>query len=152
MGHDYGEIWDAEQIYGCVCNPGFGGYDCSECKQKFRTSLPPIGTRLHCATVPMISIDKCPHGDDPLTTGQFTEIKILQCSTDDSDPTFKIKYQREEFTARGDWTVSDWEAAFNVIQACFWSDCMQDYHSFNIPPPFTAGHASSYDGSGHIFR
>ncbi len=34
MGHDYGDSWDAKLVYGCNCNPGFGGYDCSECKLK----------------------------------------------------------------------------------------------------------------------
>lgn len=36
-------LWDAEKIQGCVCDPGYSGYDCSD--------------RL------------CPKGDDPLNTG-----------------------------------------------------------------------------------
>lgn len=46
-------VWDANKIYGCKCDPLYGGYDCSE-----RT----------CAT-----------GDDPLTTGEVNEIQLIKC-------------------------------------------------------------------------
>ena len=46
--------WDADKIFGCVCDYGWTGYDCS-----LRT---------------------CPSGDDPLTTGQVTEIQVMSCT------------------------------------------------------------------------
>lgn len=47
-------LWDADRIYGCVCDIGWYGADCSK-----RT---------------------CPLGDDPLTTGQLPEMQILSCT------------------------------------------------------------------------
>uniref|UniRef100_A0A7S3JTR5 EGF-like domain-containing protein n=1 Tax=Aureoumbra lagunensis TaxID=44058 RepID=A0A7S3JTR5_9STRA len=44
--------WDADMIFGCACDKGFGGYDCSEYL--------------------------CPKGDDPLTPG-VDEIQIIDC-------------------------------------------------------------------------
>ena len=46
-------LWDADKIYGCLCDDGFEGYDCS---------------KKACAT-----------GDDPLTTGQVDEVQIIDC-------------------------------------------------------------------------
>eukprot|EP00607_Mallomonas_marina_P010923 CAMPEP_0182422812 /NCGR_PEP_ID=MMETSP1167-20130531/8612_1 /TAXON_ID=2988 /ORGANISM="Mallomonas Sp, Strain CCMP3275" /LENGTH=592 /DNA_ID=CAMNT_0024601197 /DNA_START=334 /DNA_END=2112 /DNA_ORIENTATION=+ len=60
--HPYQGIWDANMIYGCVCDTGYYGPDCSQ--------------------------RRCPTGDDPLTgTGtntaanpnQFNEIQKLTC-------------------------------------------------------------------------
>jgi len=51
----YDLVWDSEKIYGCLCDDGYGGYDCS-----LRT---------------------CPAGDDPLTTdGNLQEVQLLRCS------------------------------------------------------------------------
>ena len=48
------DIWDADKIYGCQCDEGFTGYDCS--------------------------IRVCPVGDDPLTTSENNdEIQLLRC-------------------------------------------------------------------------
>lgn len=41
-------------IYGCVCDAGYSGFDCS--------------------------IKNCPTGDDPLTTGQVNEVQLIKCS------------------------------------------------------------------------
>jgi hypothetical protein len=51
--YSYDSVWDANKIHGCLCDPSFGGYDCSEFL--------------------------CPDGDDPLTTGQVNEIQYLRC-------------------------------------------------------------------------
>jgi len=48
--------WEASRIYGCQCEPGWGGYDCS--------------------------LRECPTGDDPLTTGQQDEVQVLECFCD----------------------------------------------------------------------
>lgn len=47
-------LWDADKIYGCKCDDGYTGFDCS--------------------------LRVCPHGDDPLTTsGEYDEIQLLRC-------------------------------------------------------------------------
>lgn len=51
--YTYTSIWDADMIYGCLCDDGWTGYDCS--------------TRT------------CPVGDDPRTTGQQYERVQLYC-------------------------------------------------------------------------
>lgn len=50
----YTSPWDADKIFGCVCDPGYAGYDCSELE--------------------------CPRGDDPVTTGQRNEQLQLACA------------------------------------------------------------------------
>eukprot|EP00957_Ditylum_brightwellii_P148284 11289900-Ditylum_brightwellii.AAC.1 len=49
----YDYVWDAHKIYGCVCDYGYAGYDCS-----MRT---------------------CPRGDDPMTPGGNQEVQLLHC-------------------------------------------------------------------------
>ena len=64
----YDQVWDAEKIYGCVCDEGFSGYDCS--------------------------LFDCPTGDDPLTTGQVDEVQLLKCTSDPSlDGTFALYFK-----------------------------------------------------------
>lgn len=46
--------WDADKLYGCVCDVGFKGGDCS--------------------------LRECPRGDDPLTTGQEDEVQVVYCT------------------------------------------------------------------------
>jgi hypothetical protein len=43
--------WDAAKIYGCKCDAGYSGYDCS--------------------------LKVCPKGDDPLTVDQKNEVQLL---------------------------------------------------------------------------
>jgi len=58
-GFSYGAIpnnpltWDANMVYGCFCDTGYQGYDCS--------------------------LKTCPVGDDPLTVNQFDERQIINC-------------------------------------------------------------------------
>ena len=49
----YESVWDAEKFFGCVCDEGYTGYDCS--------------------------VQTCPEGDDPLTTGQVNEVQLIKC-------------------------------------------------------------------------
>ena len=49
----YQDVWDAEKIYGCMCDNRHTGYDCS--------------------------LKVCPDGDDPLTIGQVNEVQLLKC-------------------------------------------------------------------------
>ena len=50
----YNDVWDADMVYGCVCDPPYYGYDCSQ--------------------------RSCPHGDDPLSTGQAVEVQLVKCT------------------------------------------------------------------------
>ncbi|RYG40857.1 hypothetical protein EON68_03730, partial [archaeon] len=48
-------LWDADRVFGCVCDTGYAGADCSQ--------------------------RVCPTGDDPLTTaGQSAEVQTLTCT------------------------------------------------------------------------
>jgi hypothetical protein len=49
----YDQGWDAMKIQGCVCDPAYTGYDCSQWV--------------------------CPTGDDPLTINQLNEIQLIKC-------------------------------------------------------------------------
>lgn len=55
----YEDVWDAEMIFGCFCDRGFFGHDCSK--------------------------HECPLGDDPLTTfenagNNLDEVQLISCS------------------------------------------------------------------------
>ncbi|GBG30584.1 Multiple epidermal growth factor-like domains protein 10 [Hondaea fermentalgiana] len=51
--YPYDSVWDSEKVYGCMCDQGFTGYDCS--------------------------LRECPRGDDPMTTGQLDEVQVFRC-------------------------------------------------------------------------
>jgi hypothetical protein len=51
--YSYADNWDANMIYGCTCDAGFTGPDCS--------------------------VWECPSGDDPMTTGQSDDIQLIRC-------------------------------------------------------------------------
>ena len=50
----YTAPWDAEKIYGCVCDWGWAGHSCA--------------------------LRVCPMGDDPMTAGQVNEVQTLTCT------------------------------------------------------------------------
>jgi len=60
--------WDASRIYGCKCDYGWTGYDCSEME--------------------------CPLGDDPGTYGQYNELQLMQCTANAGN--FKLSFRQEE--------------------------------------------------------
>lgn len=62
------KLWDAEKIYGCQCDNGFSGFDCSQ--------------------------RECPKGDDPMTTGQVAEIQQLVCICDGCSGSFALTFRR----------------------------------------------------------
>lgn len=47
------ETWDAHRVHGCLCDAGYSGYDCSQ--------------RI------------CPHGDDPGTYDDHSEVQLYRC-------------------------------------------------------------------------
>lgn len=74
--YEYETIWDSHKIYGCACDPGYHGVDCS--------------------------LRYCPKGDDPLTGTydinennplQFNEIQRLSCVADGGSFTLSFRGQ-----------------------------------------------------------
>jgi len=66
-----GNTWDADRVFGCDCDEGWKGYDCS-----LRT---------------------CPFGDDPDTMGQFNEVQLLSCAA--FSGTFTLSFRDAVTTA-----------------------------------------------------
>jgi len=64
--------WDADRIYGCFCDEGYEGYDCSQ-----RT---------------------CPYGDDPNTYGQLKEVQLVVCIA--SGGFFRLTWQSSIYTTK----------------------------------------------------
>ena len=71
----YATIWDSEKIYGCKCDEGYSGPDCS--------------------------LRMCPMGDDPLTgtvadtSVQYNEQQLVTCKADGG--TFTIAFRNAHF-------------------------------------------------------
>lgn len=62
-------VWDADKIYGCQCDNGFFGYDCS--------------------------LRECPKGDDPMTTTSIVnEVQQLSCLCNGCTGTFALTFRR----------------------------------------------------------
>lgn len=64
---EYSIPWEADMMYGCVCDETYSGYDCS--------------------------IRSCQSGDDPLSIGQLNEVQHLECQADGG--TFTLSYNGE---------------------------------------------------------
>ena len=58
--------WDGQQIFGCLCDEGFFGYDCS--------------------------LRSCPAGDDPGTYDDHVEVQLLRCVADTG--TFQLSFRQ----------------------------------------------------------
>lgn len=70
--------WEADMLWGCVCNYGWTGHDCS--------------------------LKTCATGDDPVTnTNTADEIQLIDCAANGG--TFKIKY-RDQITAALAWDAT----------------------------------------------
>ena len=61
--------WDADKIFGCICDMGWTGHDC--------------GSR------------ECAYGNDPLISGRVNEVQSFDCTDADSSGTFKFKFRRQ---------------------------------------------------------
>jgi len=68
---EYNGPWDAKQIYGCVCDPGWGGSNCGQ--------------------------RECARSNDPRTPGGRDEVATLWCGA--AGGTFRLKYKAQA-TAR----------------------------------------------------
>lgn len=80
--------WDAYKLYGCQCDDGFEGYDCS--------------------------LRSCPYGDDPGTYDQYNELQLLTCEA--YGGTFTLTF-REDETGEIQWnaTAPDVKAALEEL-------------------------------------
>mmetsp|Transcript_20841 Transcript_20841/g.63443 ORF Transcript_20841/g.63443 Transcript_20841/m.63443 type:complete len:684 (-) Transcript_20841:2166-4217(-) len=80
--------WDADRIFGCACDVGYTGYDCSE--------------------------KTCPHGDDPGTDADVNEIQTFTCQA--VSGTFTVSFR--QFTTGAiayDATVADLTTALEAL-------------------------------------
>ncbi|KAJ8605581.1 hypothetical protein CTAYLR_000006 [Chrysophaeum taylorii] len=60
------EEWDSDMVYGCACDAGWTGYDCSE--------------------------RECPRGDDPLTDG-VDEVQLIDCRCSRCNGTLALEFR-----------------------------------------------------------
>jgi hypothetical protein len=65
--------WDAFKIYGCQCDSGYQGYDCSE--------------------------KTCPYGDDPATQNQLDERQVITCRDSDLAGSMILRYKEVDSVA-----------------------------------------------------
>ena len=83
-----GDKWDADRIFGCDCDDGWTGYDCS-----LRT---------------------CPTGDDPNSYDQNKERQVLRCVA--TNGTFTLAFRGETTrTLFSNESASDVEAALEAL-------------------------------------
>jgi hypothetical protein len=86
--------WDAKRIHHCVCDEGFGNFDCSD--------------------------KVCPRGDDPETKNQKTERQVFKCKGDSPDSTFKISFRKKETQLFAPTALlEDIQEAFNGMSSMF---------------------------------
>jgi len=86
------DVWDAEKITGCVCDPGFTGYDCS--------------------------LRQCPSGKDTLSASYGNEIQILECTC----PTtcsghFYLKFRSEYVQLSPTDTAAELKAKLETLES-----------------------------------
>lgn len=82
--------WDHDQVLGCFCSDGWGGYDCS-----LRT---------------------CAYGDDPQTFHQANEISQFVCEDSDSSGSFVLTFRdHSTITINGNQKAEDMENALNDL-------------------------------------
>eukprot|EP00611_Tribonema_gayanum_P023735 TRINITY_DN5061_c0_g1_i1.p1 TRINITY_DN5061_c0_g1~~TRINITY_DN5061_c0_g1_i1.p1 ORF type:complete len:774 (-),score=126.31 TRINITY_DN5061_c0_g1_i1:1203-3524(-) len=90
-----GGHWEASKIYGCVCDLGFGGYDCSE---KLCESGMPWDTRI-AVTMPEVARLYC------------------QCTTCTSAGTFRLKFRGMRAAITADMTATQLAAALMALRS-----------------------------------
>jgi hypothetical protein len=80
--------WDGRRIYGCHCDSGWQGYDCS--------------------------LRVCPRGDDPGTYGQQPEVQLVRCQA--TAGTFVVSFRQAQTPPIPfDAAISVLEAALNAL-------------------------------------
>ena len=112
MGIGAYNAWDHNVIYGCRCDEhesglGFEGYDCS--------------------------LQSCPKGDDPLTTGQQNELQLIWCKANNGTFTIRFPSTYHVLTIDGLAVVSDVQAAMETLGVDVKVSFSQD--TFNTSSP-----------------
>ena len=97
-GYSYGNVpndpktWDAFKIYGCICDTGFEGYDCS--------------------------LRSCPIGDDPDSVSQYDEQQYIACTDEDGIGTIKLTFrQKLTATIQATATTAQVKAALEALDS-----------------------------------
>jgi len=86
--YTYSEVWDSSKIYGCVCDLGYTGYDCSQME--------------------------CPKGDDPLSNNQVNEVQMVKCFAESGS--FVLFFEgKESNTIQTDATPDEVAKAIEAI-------------------------------------
>ncbi|KAG5185323.1 tenascin-like protein [Tribonema minus] len=112
----YDTRWDAAMIYGCACDKGFSGPDCS--------------------------IRLCPTGDDPLTGGQRNEQQAVTCAATGGAFTLAFRGFTTAPIAAGarDAAVRDALQALPSVYAAFGAAVAVSYASGQTAACTAAGH------------
>jgi hypothetical protein len=83
--------WDADRVFGCVCDSGYTGYDCSE--------------------------NTCARGADPLwPTGAVNEVQAFDCTATGGSFRFRFRNEVTDAISQGA-TVSQLESILGKLQA-----------------------------------
>lgn len=94
--------WDGHRVFGCKCDVGYTGYDCS-LRYRDVITLPTFR-----ANVLMGRYRECPRGDDPGTYDDHVEVQVLRCVADGGR--FKLGFRQENT----DWL--SWNATKEDVQ------------------------------------
>lgn len=82
--------WDAHRIFGCLCDVGYTGYDCS--------------------------LRDCPRGDDPGTYDDSVEIQLIKCVADGG--TFRLGFRQQGSTPIAfDASAADVKASLETMSS-----------------------------------
>jgi len=84
--------WDFDKIYGCHCDEGFGGYDCS--------------------------MKSCPFGDDPDSVkGQYNEVQKVTCESASTAGSFVLTFRgADTVSLASDATAEEVETALEALR------------------------------------
>ena len=100
--------WDATRIYGCLCDPGYEGYDCS--------------------------LRSCPYGDDPGTYLDHPEVMLLNCTATGGFLTLTFRGDTTSLLAGNATTIEGLQAALQGLPSLLNSN-LTIYFSLETPIP-----------------
>ncbi len=123
--------WDGYRVYGCLCDEGYAGYDCSE--------------------------KTCPIGDDPHTYDDHNEVQLIKCIA--SSGTFTLTF-RDATTPPIPFNASSGELSRILGELPTVRKVTITYKLDGTPPPYTlnttqappAATVSIYTAKRNIFN